>query len=149
MSIKQRVDKEIADLEEDSPWTLAETTHRRNQLKDVLKWIKEEAKPKEKNWKYTAEDMILVQDMFVTIKKKYRHTTKPTDKFRQWADDIRKTREKYKVNGTTIWRVFKWAHEDCFWSGNIRSPAKLYKQFETLMARMQQGNGNGTNPHIK
>lgn len=44
---------------------------------------------------------------------------------------------KYRVDPSHVWDVFIWAHNDSFWSANIRSPAKLHKQFEELSAKME------------
>lgn len=53
-----------------------------------------------------------------------------------WAEDIRKIRELDKRTPTQIEAVIKWAQQDSFWSGNILSPAKLRKQFNTLVVQM-------------
>lgn len=151
MSIKQRVEKELSDCCPDEfPDTDAHAGYI-NGLKDVLKWIKEESKPKNKTWKYTPRDKILALAMFARIRQKYIYAARPIDQFHQWSDDIRKIREKYKVGLNEIREIFLWAHNHHFWSKNIRSAAKLYKHFEELSAQRQdeQDRGYGANPHIR
>lgn len=60
-----------------------------------------------------------------------------------WAEDIRKLRE---IDGRTeeqIRWMIEWTQKNEFWKTNILSPAKLRKQFNTLVIQAKNGNGKG------
>lgn len=62
-----------------------------------------------------------------------------------WANEFRLMREADGLSENAISNVLTWALADKFWSANIRSPAKLRKQFGQLSARMR-ANGNPPKP---
>ena len=86
-------------------------------------------------YKYNVEDKKLAELLYslITEKNPAWHL-KP--KWDTWADDVRKIRELDKRTPRQIEAVIKWAQQDSFWSGNILSPAKLRKQFNTLVVQM-------------
>jgi len=66
-----------------------------------------------------------------------------------WANDIRKMREIDKRPLEDIKKVFLWAHNDEFWKANIRSPAKLRKQFDALNIKRANGHETSQRPNPK
>ena len=62
----------------------------------------------------------------------------PTEKeISKWAEDIDKLHRLDGFEYLLIERVIKWSLEDEFWRQNIRSGAKLRKQFPTLLVRIK------------
>ena len=84
--------------------------------------------------KFSDDDM----ECAVYIESKIEFTTKQKPNLNKWADTIRLMRERDGLTHRQICEVFRWANHDPFWSANIRSPDKLRKQFETLVAQMNR-----------
>jgi len=60
----------------------------------------------------------------------------------QWRTWVRHTHMIHRIDGRDwqeIDRVVRWCQADPFWKSNILSPAKLRKQFTTLMLKSQGG----------
>ena len=55
-----------------------------------------------------------------------------------WADVIRLIRETDKRTYQQMSDLFLWVNADDFWKGNILSPAKLRKQWDTLVIQMNK-----------
>jgi len=99
-----------------------------------------------KKLKYYPRDYESAKHIYSLVLAKFPDTPHPN--LGQWADDLRKMREIDKIPVEKIAAVFGWAHENEFWSANIRSPAKLRKQFSSLCAQMQREANNGPNKYI-
>jgi len=89
-----------------------------------------------KSYKFEARDLACARWMFELIRS--LNDTHKRPNFEAWANDIRLLREQDRRSYEEIARVFGWANSHSFWSGNILSPAKLRKQFDTLKIQMQQ-----------
>lgn len=72
--------------------------------------------------------LILVNYPFVKLNEK---------QLRQWAKDIDKIHRIDGYDWQVIEGVIRWSQDDDFWKQNIRSGAKLRKQFETLLVRVK------------
>lgn len=59
--------------------------------------------------------------------------------WRTWVVDIHKINRLDGRDWQEIDRVIRWCQSDPFWKSNILSPAKLRKQFTTLMLKSQGG----------
>ena len=92
--------------------------------------------------RYSDQDIESARYILKLIESKFFTMTKQPD-LEKWAEDIRKLREIDGHTGEEIAELFTWAHNDSFWSTNIRSPSKLRKQWDTLKVRMQNGGNNG------
>lgn len=57
----------------------------------------------------------------------------------KWANTVRIMREQDKRTHDEIAGLFQWANKDPFWKGNIRSPEKLRKQWDTLSYQRRRG----------
>ncbi len=117
-----------------------------NALIEMFEPLKVQKDVKQKMCKYTQMDLMAAHHIFKQIRDKFPETQEPN--FDQWAGDLRKLRELDKIEPNKIAEVFTWAHNHHFWSANIRSPAKLRKQWEQLCAQKQQESENGRNQHI-
>ncbi len=96
--------------------------------------------------RYSDQDIESARYMLKLIESKFFTMTRQPD-LEKWAEDIRKMREIDGHTGEEIAELFTWAHNDSFWSTNIRSPSKLRKQWDTLKVRMQNGN-TGRNEYL-
>ncbi len=92
--------------------------------------------------RYSEQDIETARYMLKLIETKFFTMTRQPD-LEKWAEDIRKLREIDHHSGEEIAELFTWAHNDEFWSTNIRSPSKLRKQWDTLKVRMSNGGNNG------
>ena len=63
-----------------------------------------------------------------------------TPNFQKWGDNIRLMITVDNINFDDIKKVIEYSQNDTFWKSNIRSTAKLRKQFDTLYMQMQQKN---------
>lgn len=84
--------------------------------------------------KFEEGDMALAKYIFDKLKEMNPKQREPN--FNVWAMDISKMRRIDNREWTEITEVFDWAHDDEFWCTNILSPAKLRKQFDTLLIKM-------------
>lgn len=90
----------------------------------------------------TAEDLQCAEWML-----SLRNITKPALKkpnLTTWANDIRMLRQLDGHTHREICQLFKWAAQDSFWHKNILSPAKLRKQWDTLVLHREDGNRKTT-----
>jgi hypothetical protein len=94
--------------------------------------------------RFSGEDMECATWMLQTIQNDTDQNAKAN--LDDWANTIRLMREVDKRQISAIREVFAWAHQDPFWCPNILSPAKLRKQFTSLLAKKSSGNGQ---PHKK
>jgi hypothetical protein len=58
--------------------------------------------------------------------------------FTTWARDVRLMRECDGRTHKEIGGLFRWAQQDSFWCANIQSPAKLRKQWDTLVMQRRR-----------
>jgi hypothetical protein len=64
--------------------------------------------------------------------------------FKAWANDIRLMRERDGRTDEEIRALFEWANRHHFWKTNILSPAKLRKQWDTLVVQLNNGGSHAT-----
>jgi len=62
-----------------------------------------------------------------------------------WANDMRMLIELDKKEAKEIGQVIEWVTKDEFWKVNILSASKLRSKWDTVTARMKQGNFKPTN----
>jgi hypothetical protein len=86
--------------------------------------------------KYTPKDKELAELLYKLIKKN-NPAWYVDPNWNQWADDIRKIREIDNRTYEQIEFMIKWTQQDDFWKQNILSPAKLRKQFNTLVVKVK------------
>ena len=55
--------------------------------------------------------------------------------YQEWANEFRLIRERDKRAKDDIYAILAWMLGDEFWSGQIRSPQKLRKHYETMFAK--------------
>jgi uncharacterized protein YdaU (DUF1376 family) len=84
--------------------------------------------------KFESEDYKLA--MYIDEKLLELNGKRKEPNFKVWAADINKMVRLDKRSREEIKQVFDWANADEFWSSNILSPAKLRKQFDTLLVKM-------------
>lgn len=95
------------------------------------------SKEKLREVKYAPGDLELAEYLYhLIVSKNPAWHVKPN--WDQWAEDVRKLHEIDERTHEQIRLVITWAQQDQFWSGNILSPAKLRKQFNTLVVQMGQ-----------
>jgi len=87
--------------------------------------------------KYTDDDLSFANKMFTMLDDLNIGVKKPN--LEKWACEIRLIRERDDRTLEEITEVFIWANNNDFWQGNIRSPAKLRKQWSTLISQMKRG----------
>ena len=90
----------------------------------------------DKKKKYTDDDLSLANKMFTMLEDLDIGVKKPN--LETWASEIRLIRERDDRTLDEITEVFTWANNNEFWQGNIRSPAKLRKQWPTLISQMKR-----------
>lgn len=69
--------------------------------------------------------------------------------FDKWANDFRLMRERDNRTDEAIKYLINWTQKDDFWSTNILSPAKLRKQFDTLVVKIKKEKGKNQSKTIK
>jgi hypothetical protein len=109
---------ELLDLAESIPVQLVPKKERREQ------------KPGDK------EDEECARWMFEVMRDLNPTANEPN--FKTWARDVRLIRE---CDGRTLKEIgglFRWAQKDSFWCANILSPAKLRKQWDTLVMQRRR-----------
>jgi len=84
--------------------------------------------------KFSLEDKVLAEFIFQSIQKMNPNQKQPN--MNKWAGDVRLIREVDKRPIEQIRDVFIWANKDDFWRTNILSPAKLRKQFDNLLIKI-------------
>jgi uncharacterized protein YdaU (DUF1376 family) len=89
---------------------------------------------KKSKYSFTEWDMNLSHTLFEECKK-IVPTTKDPD-FENWANEFRLMREIEKWHKEDILAILSWMYnEDEFWRGQVRSPQKLRKHYETMYAK--------------
>ena len=89
---------------------------------------------KKSKYSFTEWDMNLSHTLFEECKK-IVPTTKEPD-FENWANEFRLMREIEKWHKDDILAILSWMYnEDEFWRGQVRSPQKLRKHYETMYAK--------------
>ena len=89
---------------------------------------------KKSKYSFTEWDMNLSHTLFNECKK-IVPTTKDPD-FENWANEFRLMREIEKWHKDDILAILSWMYnEDEFWRGQVRSPQKLRKHYETMYAK--------------
>jgi hypothetical protein len=94
----------------------------------------EKSEKKKHKYTFTEWDMDLSHTLFEECKK-IVPTTKEPD-FENWANEFRLMREIEKWHKDDILAILSWMYnEDEFWRGQVRSPQKLRKHYETMYAK--------------
>ena len=89
---------------------------------------------KKPKYSYTKWDTDLSHTLFNECKK-IVPTTKEPD-FECWANEFRLMREVDKWRKEDIIMILRWMYtEDDFWRGQVRSPQKLRKHYESMFAK--------------
>lgn len=88
-----------------------------------------------------ADDSVelkLARYLFSKIKANYpSHKPLTEDQEQRWADNVRLMIKRDKRTPRQIYDVINWCQSDSFWRQNILSTAKLRKQFDNLVPKMQ------------
>lgn len=84
----------------------------------------------------TEEDDRCARWMFDVLKG--LNPTAKTPNFTTWARDVRLMRECDERTHKEIGGLFRWALQHSFWHANIQSPAKLRKQWDTLVMQRRR-----------
>ncbi len=92
--------------------------------------------------KYSDDDM--KTSVFIFSKIQQLNPDQKQPNLDKWANTIRIMTERDNRSHLQIRELFTWANQDGFWQGNILSPDKLRKQWDTLtIKKNNRGNGNG------
>lgn len=83
-----------------------------------------------------ADDIGLAKLLLEEIKQSNPNFKEPN--INKWADDISKMRRIDKRTPEQIRYLITWTQHHDFWAANILSPAKLRKQFDTLVAQVRR-----------
>ncbi|MFD2133311.1 Replication protein O [Pseudogracilibacillus auburnensis] len=92
-----------------------------------------------KRHKFEICDMRLAELFFNKIRENNPSHRKPN--LNKWANDIRLMRERDKRTEEQIEYLIDWTQTHEFWHANILSPAKLRKQFDTLVMQVKRDKG--------
>lgn len=88
-----------------------------------------------------ADDSVelkLARYLFSKIKANYpSHKPLTEAQEQKWADNVRLMIKRDKRTPRQIYDVINWCQSDSFWRQNILSTAKLRKQFDNLVPKMQ------------
>jgi hypothetical protein len=84
----------------------------------------------------TEKDEECARWMFDVLKE--LNPTAKAPNFAAWARDVRLMRECDNRTLKEIGGLFRWAQKDDFWCANILSPAKLRKQWDTLVMQRRR-----------
>lgn len=119
------------------PYTANQTLVNTDTSKDLNK-VKTDNIPKVNGSEMVEVDALLIAESLAEhIKKNYDFVKVDDKKIQAWAKDIEKLHRIDGYDYKLIQAVIDWACEDDFWKQNIRSGAKLRKQFETLLVRIK------------
>ncbi|AUR90876.1 helix-turn-helix domain protein [Vibrio phage 1.151.O._10N.222.46.B1] len=102
--------------------------------KDLM--VQPEAKPSKSKFKFEDSDLEIANWMLTRVKVINPAMVEPNIK--SWANTIRIMREIDERDSSVICSVFDWANKDSFWYKNILCPAKLRKQFDKLLVRINE-----------
>jgi uncharacterized protein YdaU (DUF1376 family) len=97
-------------------------------------------KKKTSRKKFSDDDVAAARYMWQLISMAWPDHKAPN--LEAWADDVRLMVERDKRTHREVCELFKFAHHHDFWAKNIRSPAKLRKQWDTLNIEREK---NATN----
>lgn len=97
---------------------------------------REQNRRSKRELKFSSEDMALAQEMWDDVRTLVGVSPPKMD---AWADTIRLMVKRDGRSHEEIRSLFKWAHRDTFWRTNIRCPAKLREQWETLTVKRDNG----------
>jgi hypothetical protein len=107
-------------------------------LREQKEKKKEEKEEKEKvsssKFNFDDADLELAKWFFEQIKLIVPKAKEPS--FENWANTIRKLRTIDKRPHNEICEIMGWISQDSFWSGNVLSPEKLRKQWDTITAKI-------------
>ncbi len=88
------------------------------------------------------DDLELAKEMITAVEAVQKPAKSPD--LHKWANTIRLIRESDNRPLDDIRQLFHWATANSFWRGNIRSPEKLRKHWDTLtLQKARPTNGNG------
>lgn len=106
----------------------------------------EEEQRKEKPIKKNITNFICEDDIkLANLLKDLITNNTPTFKqpnINSWSEEVNKIHRLDKRTYEQIEYVIKWSQQDSFWQANILSPAKLRKQFDTLVAQIKRKHNN-------
>lgn len=109
---------------------------------------KQTDKEKHRAGRFTFEDSEVA--VYILNRVLEVHPGFKTPNLNDWADDVRLMREQDKRTHAEIRDLFDWSNRHHFWSGNIHSPKKLRKQWDTLVMQRNTKSGatHGTHQRI-
>lgn len=133
--VYQGVEKEVTSkLTSDQQATNKQLTTNKNvRMKECKK------SNKNNSHKFEICDMRFAELLFNNILKNNSNFKKPN--LEKWANDIRLIRERDNRSEKQIEYLINWTQSHEFWNANILSPAKLRKQFDTLVAQVKRDKG--------
>ncbi len=99
------------------------------------------ALPKLSSQNISAEDIATAKWMFDVVRRLQPEHKVPD--FEKWANVIRMMRERDGRTDADIRELFQAADSDEFWQTNIRCPAKLRKQWDTLDLKFRKSKNAG------
>ncbi|PFP32577.1 hypothetical protein COJ93_26420 [Bacillus anthracis] len=105
----------------------------------TIRGQKEKEKEKEKKpscHKFSTSDLENAKLLFELMLLNNPSAKEPN--LEKWANDFRLMREKDNRTDEQIKYLINWTQKDDFWSTNILSPAKLRKQFDTLIVKIKK-----------
>jgi len=82
---------------------------------------------------FDAWDMSMAKRLFNHCLRSVPSSKVPN--YQEWANEFRLIRERDKRSKNDIYAILAWMLGDEFWSGQIRSPQKLRKHYETMYAK--------------
>ena len=82
---------------------------------------------------FDSWDMSMAKRLFAHCLRSVPSSKVP--KYQEWANEFRLIRERDKRSKNDIYAILAWMLGDEFWSGQIRSPQKLRKHYETMYAK--------------
>lgn len=105
---------------------------------------KKTPRPKHKKRVYDKEsDYYKLSEFFISQIKKNNPNFKDPN-IQKWSDDFRRIVEVDHRDKHEVAVLIKWVQKDSFWMANVLSPAKLKKQYDSLIMRMN----NSSEPHV-
>ena len=104
----------------------------------------EEDKEKERTCRFSFSEEDMKTAVFIFDKILSVHPSLKKPNLESWSSDIRLICERDGRTHENIRSLFTWANNHQFWKGNILSPAKLRKQWDTLeIQKSSNGNSRG------
>lgn len=127
------VPKQVTRVTQTGTQVLPKQVHTKENIQK--KYTKEIVQPTADDYKSANLLKTLIQENLPTFKE---------PNIDNWASDIDKLHRIDKYTYEQIDFIIRWCQNDDFWRGNILSPAKLRKQFITLIAQAQRVKKGGT-----